>query len=60
MSMMKMENKEYSEEEINNYIELIKTHFYVDGIINCLYIEDNKVIDTLVLIPKTKVDYVQI
>ena len=45
---------EYSEEELNNYIDLMKEHFYVDGIINCPYIEGNNIVDTLILIPKTE------
>mgnify|MGYP000441107999 CR=1 FL=1 len=54
MSLVKMENNLYSEEELNNYIDLMKEHFYVDGIINCPYIEDNNIVDTLILIPKTE------
>ena len=54
MSLEKMENNLYSEEELNNYIDLIKEHFYVDGIINCPYIEGNNIVDTLILIPKTE------
>lgn len=54
MSLEKMENKEYSEEELNNYIDLMKEHFYVDGIINCPYVEGNNIVDTLILIPKTE------
>ena len=34
-------------------MELIKQHFYQDGIINCPYIEDNNIVDNLLLIPKT-------
>ena len=54
MSLVKMENNLYSEEELNNYIDLMKEHFYVDGIINCPYIEGNNIVDTLILIPKTE------
>ena len=57
MSLVKMENNLYSEEELNNYIELMKEHFYVDGIINCPYIEGNNIVDTLILIPKTEIIY---
>lgn len=53
MSLVKMENNLYSEEELSNYIDLMKEHFYVDGIINCPYIEGNNIVDTLILIPKT-------
>ena len=54
MSLVKMENNLYSEEELNNYIDLMKEHFYVDGIINCPYVEGNNIVDTLILIPKTE------
>lgn len=54
MSLVKMENNLYSEEELNNYIDLMKEHFHVDGIINCPYIEDNNIVDALILIPKTE------
>ena len=54
MSLEKMENNEYSEEELNNYIDLMKDHFYVDGIINCPYVEGNNIVDTLILISKTE------
>ena len=54
MSLVKMENNQYTEEELNNYFDLMKEHFYVDGIINCPYIEGNNIVDTLILIPKTE------
>lgn len=54
MSLVKIENNLYSEEELNNYMDLMKEHFYVDGIINCPYIEGNNIVDTLILVPKTK------
>ena len=54
MSLVKMENNLYSEEELNNYIDLMKEHFYVDGIINCPYIEGNNIVDNLILIPKNE------
>ena len=53
MSLVKMENNLYSEEELNNYIDLMKEHFYVGGIINCPYASNN-IVDTLILIPKTE------
>ena len=55
MSLEKMENNLYSKEELNNYFDLMKEHFYVDGIINCPYIEGNNIVDTLILIPKTEI-----
>lgn len=53
---LKMENNLYSEEELNDYINLMKEHFYVDGIINCPYVEGNNIVIvvTLILIPKTE------
>ena len=54
MSLVKMENNLYSEEELNNYIDLMKEHFYVGGVINCPYVESNNIVDTLILIPKTE------
>ena len=35
-------------------MDLMKEHFYVDGIINCPYIEEGNIVDTLILIPKTE------
>lgn len=54
ISLRKYENNEYSEKELNIYLELLKEHFYYDGIINCPYIENNLVVDQLLLIPKGK------
>ena len=49
----KYEDNKYSEADLLLYMELIKQHFYQDGIINCPYIEDNNIVDNLLLIPKT-------
>ena len=38
------------------YMELIKAHFYADGIINCPYIENGNIIDNLTLISKNVVE----
>ncbi|MBO5376646.1 MAG: hypothetical protein J6A52_07360 [Bacilli bacterium] len=54
ISLQKYENNEYSEKELTIYLELLKEHFYYDGIINCPYIENNLVVDQLLLIPKRK------
>ena len=43
---------EYSKEELEKYVELLQEHFYTDGVINCPYIENGKMIDNLTLIPK--------
>lgn len=53
VSLQKYENNEYTEEELNNYFELFKEHFYYDGIINCPYIENDLIVDQLLLVPKT-------
>ncbi len=55
VSLLKCENNEYSETELNDYLQLFKEHFYYDGIINCPYTENNLIIDHLLLIPKTKI-----
>ena len=52
-SIKKYEDNKYSEADLTLYMELIKQHFYQDGIINCPYIEDNNIVDNLLLIPKT-------
>ena len=52
-STKKYEDNKYSEADLLLYMELIKQHFYHDGIINCPYIEDNNIVDNLLLIPKT-------
>ena len=43
---------EYSKEELEKYVELLQEHFYTDGVINCPYIENGNMIDSLTLIPK--------
>lgn len=55
-STKKYEENKYSEADLLLYMELIKQHFYQDGIINCPYIEDNNIVDNLLLIPKTIVN----
>ena len=50
-----LENYEIMKHEYElSYMDLMKEHFYVDGIINCPYIEGNNIVDTLILIPKTE------
>ena len=51
-SNIKIENGEYSKADLAIYMELIKQHFYSDGVINCPYIENGNITDNLVLIPK--------
>ena len=55
-STKKYKDNKYSEADLLLYMELIKQHFYQDGIINCPYIEDNNIVDNLLLIPKTIVN----
>ncbi len=53
----KFENKEYSEQELNKYLQLLKENFYTNGVINCPVIEDGIVIDHVDLIQKMKKNY---
>lgn len=55
VSIKKYENNEYTEEELKNYFELFKEHFYDGGIVNCPYVENNLVVDNLLLVPKTNI-----
>ena len=48
----KIENKEYSEQEINRYLQLLEENFYINGVINCPIIEDRIVVDHVDLIAK--------
>ena len=52
----KIANGEYDQEDLAIYMELIKAHFYADGIINCPYIEDGNIVDNLTLISKDVVE----
>ena len=51
-SNTKIEKEEYDKEDLAIYMELIKAHFYADGIINCSYIENGNIIDNLTKIKK--------
>ena len=55
LSLIKLENNEYSDKEINFYTELIQEHFYFDGVIECPYFDGNNITDRLLLVPKTRV-----
>lgn len=55
ISYTKFKNNNYSQKEMNTYMNLMKEHFYKDGIINCPCTENNNVIDLLFLIPKNQV-----
>lgn len=49
----KIENKEYSEQEMSKYLQLLEENFYTNGIINCPLIEDEIVVDHVYLIIKS-------
>ena len=55
LSLIKLENNEYTDKEINFYTELIQEHFYFDGVIECPYYDGENITDRLLLIPKTRV-----
>ena len=50
----KFEKNEYSDLDLKVFTTLVQEHFYLDGIINCSLIEDEKIIDNLFLISKTE------
>ena len=55
LSVTKMKNNKYSNEFLANFISKSKEHLYIDGIISCPYVDENKLKDILILIPKTKI-----
>ena len=54
-STNKFNNNEYNQEEINHFYQILKEHFYRDGIISCPLLSDKSIIDNLILIPKTTI-----
>ena len=56
-STQKMENKEYTQMDLDKMYELFDEHFYYDGIIGCPLNQDGNIVDYLLLIPKTNVIY---
>lgn len=52
-SNTKISNGEYDNATLTIYNELLNQNFYANGIINCLYIENENIVDNLILIPKT-------
>lgn len=58
LSVTKMKNNKYSNEFLEDFISKSEEHLYIDGIISCPYVEDNKLKDILILIPKTKISLV--
>ncbi len=56
LSVTKMKNNKYSNEFLEDFISKSKEHLYIDGIISCSYVEENKLKDILILVPKTKME----
>ena len=54
LSVTKMKNNKYSNEFLGDFISKSKEYLYIDGIISCPYVKDNKLKDILILVPKTK------
>ena len=54
LSIMKMKNKEYSNEFLEDFITKSQKHLYIDGIVSCPYIEENVIKDILILVPKNE------
>ena len=52
LSIKKMKSNKYSNEFLEYFISKSREHLYVDGIISCPYVEENKLKDILILIPK--------
>lgn len=52
LSIKKMKSNKYSNEFLEYFISKSREHLYVDGIISCPYIEENKLKDILILVPK--------
>jgi len=56
-STQKIENKEYTQIDLNKMYELFNEHLYYDGVIGCPLNLDGSIVDYLLLIPKTKIIY---
>ena len=56
LSVTKMKNNKYSNEFLEDFISKSKEHLYIDGIISRPYVDENKLKDILILIPKTKME----
>ena len=52
LSIKKMKSNKYSNEFLEYFISKSREHLYVDGIISCTYVEENKLKDILILLPK--------
>ena len=55
ISLTKLQNNLYSKEETINYLTQIKSHFFVDGIIERLLTKNNKFIDNILFISKNSI-----
>jgi site-specific DNA recombinase len=55
LSLNKMNNNKYSNEFLEKFIANAKEHLYADGIISCPYVEENKLKDILILVPKNDI-----
>ena len=51
-----MKNNKYSNEYLEDFISKSKEHLYIDGIISRPYVDENKLKDILILVPKTKME----
>ena len=58
LSVTKMKNNKYSNEFLEDFISKSKEHLYIDGIISRPYVEDSKLKDILILVPKAKIPLV--
>ena len=56
LSVTKMRNNKYSNEFLEDFILKSKEHLYIDGIISRPYVDENKLKDILILVPKTKME----
>ena len=58
LSVTKTKNNKYSNEFLEKLISKSKEHLYIDSIISCPYVNENKLKDILILVPKTKMKIV--
>ena len=56
LSVTKMRNNKYSNEFLEDFISKSKEHLYIGGIISRPYVDENKLKDILILVPKTKME----
>ncbi len=52
LSIKKMKLNKYSNEFLEYFMSKSREHLYVDGIFSCPYVEENKLKDILILVPK--------